>query len=450
MRLRIFTEPQQGASYATLRRVAQAAERLGFDAFFRSDHYLDMGHGSGLPGPTDAWTTLAALAVETSRIRLGTLMSPVTFRLPGPLAIAVAQADQMSGGRVELGLGTGWFDAEHAAYGIPFPPLAERFGQLEEQLAIITGLWTTPEKETFSFRGSHYQVTDSPALPKPAQRPRPPVLIGGAGPRRTPRLAAAYADEYNVAFSGVQDTAAAFGRVREACAAAGRDAASMRYSVAQTVCCGRDAAELERRAAAIGQPLGQLRAHGVAGTPAEVTDRIGAVRRDRGGRDLPAGSRPGRHRPAGADRGRGTAAGNVRLAGEQARRRLGEARVARLATVGGGGRPHIVPVTFALAGDRIYSAVDAKPKTTRDLRRLRNIRDCPQVAVLADHYEEDWSLLWWVRADGRASILAVPDEMAGPVRLLAGRYPQYRSSPPAGPVICVQVEHWSGWAAAAG
>jgi F420-dependent oxidoreductase-like protein len=274
MRLRIFTEPQQGASYDSLRRVAQAAERLGFDAFFRSDHYLSMGDGSGLPGPTDAWATLAALAVETSRIRLGTLVSPVTFRLPGPLAISVAQVDQMSGGRVELGLGAGWYDTEHAAYGIPFPPLAERFGQLEEQLAIITGLWTTPEKDRFSFRGSHYQLTDSPALPKPAQRPRPPVLVGGTGPRRTPRLAAAYADEYNVGFSGVEDSAAAFGRVREACAAAGREAASMRYSVAQTVCCGRDAAELERRAGAIGQPLEQLRAHGVAGTPAEVTDRI--------------------------------------------------------------------------------------------------------------------------------------------------------------------------------
>jgi len=274
MRLRIFTEPQQGADYATLRRLAQAAERLGFDAFFRSDHYMSIG-GSGLPGPTDAWATLAALAVETTRIRLGTLVSPVTFRLPGPLAITVAQVDQMSGGRVELGLGTGWFDAEHAAYGIPFPSLAERFGMLSEQLAIITGLWETPEQQTFSFRGAHYQVTDSPALPKPAQRPRPPVLVGGAGPRRTPRLAAAYADEFNVGFRSVPDSAAAFGRVRGACAAAGRDAASLCYSVAQTVCCGRDTAELERRAAAIGQPLADLRAHGVAGTPAEVIDRIG-------------------------------------------------------------------------------------------------------------------------------------------------------------------------------
>ena len=128
MKLRIFTEPQQGADYQTLRAVALATDELGFDAFFRSDHYLAMGDGSGLPGPTDSWATLAALAVETNRIRLGTLVSAATFRLPGPLAITVAQVDQMSGGRVELGLGTGWFEAEHAAYGIPFPPLGERFG----------------------------------------------------------------------------------------------------------------------------------------------------------------------------------------------------------------------------------------------------------------------------------------------------------------------------------
>ena len=154
MQLRIFTEPQDGADYGTLLSVAQATEQLGFDAFFRSDHYLAMT-GPGLPGPTDAWITLAGLARETSRIRLGTLMSPATFRLPGPLAIEVAQVDQMSGGRAELGLGTGWFDAEHAAYGIPFPPLAERFRRLEEQLEIITGLWGTPVGDTFSFRGTY-------------------------------------------------------------------------------------------------------------------------------------------------------------------------------------------------------------------------------------------------------------------------------------------------------
>jgi F420-dependent oxidoreductase-like protein len=274
MLLRIFTEPQQGADYATLLSVARAAEELGFDAFFRSDHYLTMA-GSGLPGPTDAWITLAGLAVQTSRIRLGTLMSPVTFRLPGPLAIAVAQVDQMSGGRAELGLGTGWFDAEHAAYGIPFPPLAERFARLEEQLKIVTGLWETAEGDTFSFSGTHYSLSGSPALPKPVQRPRPPVLIGGAGQRRTPRLAASFADEYNIPFASVADSTAAFDRVRRACQEAGRDPGSLVYSAAQTVCCGRDEAELARRAEATGQQLAGLRQTGLAGSPAEIVDKLG-------------------------------------------------------------------------------------------------------------------------------------------------------------------------------
>jgi F420-dependent oxidoreductase-like protein len=273
MKLRIFTEPQQGADYQTLRAVARTAEELGFDAFFRSDHYLAIG-GSGRPGPTDAWATLAALAVETSRIRLGTLMSAATFRLPGPLAIIGAQVDQMSGGRVEFGLGTGWFEAEHTAYGIPFPPLGERFGRLEEQLAIITGLWGTEAGETFSFDRTYYKLTDSPALPKPAQRPRPPVLLGGAGARRTPRLAARFADEFNLPFRTVQDSAAAFERVREACRAAGRYPASMIYSVAQTVCCGKDEAEFRRRAAAIGREPDSMRAAGLAGTPGEVAAKI--------------------------------------------------------------------------------------------------------------------------------------------------------------------------------
>jgi F420-dependent oxidoreductase-like protein len=276
MRLRIFTEPQQGASYATLRRVAKATEDLGFDAFFRSDHYLKMGGVSGQPGPSDAWATLAALAVETSRIRLGTLVTSATFRYPGPLAITVAGIDEMSGGRVELGIGAGWYQAEHAAYGIPFPSTGERFDRLEEQLAIITGLWQTPAGEKFSYEGTHYQVADSPGLPKPVQRPRPPVIIGGHGPRRTPALAAKYADEFNIAFSKPGEVAAQFGRVREACAAAGRDPGSLVYSAAHVVCCGKDEATLSRRAAAIGRDLAELRADGVAGSPAEVVDKIGA------------------------------------------------------------------------------------------------------------------------------------------------------------------------------
>ena len=274
MQLRIFTEPQEGADYGTLLLVAQATEQFGFDAFFRSDHYLAI-ESPGPPGPTDAWITLAGLARETSRIRLGTLVTPVTFRLPGPLAITVAQVDRMSGGRVELGLGTGWFDAEHTAYGIPFPPLAERFDRLEEQLEVVTGLWGTAEGKTFSFSGSYYTLTDSPALPKPVQRPRPPVLIGGGGERRTPRLAARFADEYNVPFDTVEASVAAFGRVRRACQEAGRDPGSLVYSAAQTVCCGRDEAELARRAEATGEQLAELRRSGLAGSPAEIVDKLG-------------------------------------------------------------------------------------------------------------------------------------------------------------------------------
>ena len=274
MQLRIFTEPQQGGSYDALLAVAKASEDLGFDAFFRSDHYLKMGDVTGLPGPTDAWITLAGLARDTSRIRLGTLVSPATFRYPGPLAISVAQVDQMSGGRVEFGFGAGWYEAEHAAYAIPFPGLRERFDVFEEQLAIITGLWETPAGDTFSFTGQHYSVTDSPGLPKPAQQPRPPVVIGGYGAKRTPALAVRYADEFNLGFASTSTTAAAFDRVRAACAAAGRDEASMTYSAAQVVCCGRTADELKRRAAAIGREVDELREHGLAGTPAEIADKM--------------------------------------------------------------------------------------------------------------------------------------------------------------------------------
>ncbi|MGC5052879.1 LLM class F420-dependent oxidoreductase [Micromonospora sp. DT48] len=275
MELRIFTEPQQGASYDDLLAVARRAEETGFGAFFRSDHYLKMGSVSGEPGPTDAWTTLAGLARDTRSIRLGTLMSAATFRLPGPLAITVAQVDQMSGGRVELGIGTGWYDAEHQAYGIPFPPLRERFDRLDEQLAVITGLWRTPAGETFDFTGRHYQVSDSPALPKPVQRPHPPILLGGKGAKRTPQLAARYADEFNLPFVSIDETVAQFERVRNACADIGRDPAELTWSNALVLCCGRDEAEVRRRAAAIGREPDELRVNGLAGTPDEVVDRIG-------------------------------------------------------------------------------------------------------------------------------------------------------------------------------
>jgi F420-dependent oxidoreductase-like protein len=273
MDLRIFTEPQQGGSYDDLLRVAKATEDLGFDAFFRSDHYLSMG-GDGLPGPTDAWVTLGGLARETSRIRLGTLMTAATFRLPGPLAIAVAQVDQMSGGRVEFGIGAGWFEEEHDAYGIPFPSTGERFDRLEEQLAVLTGLWETPDGDTFSYDGQHYRLQNAPALPKPVQRPRPPVIIGGIGARRTPAFAARYADEFNVPFHRVDDARAQFERVREACEDSGRDPDDLRYSAAVVVACGSDKAEFERRAAAIGRQPDELRKNGAAGTPDEVVERL--------------------------------------------------------------------------------------------------------------------------------------------------------------------------------
>ncbi|MDG3010499.1 LLM class F420-dependent oxidoreductase [Rhodococcus sp. D2-41] len=277
MELRVFTEPQQGATYDDLLRVARTAEDCGYGAFFRSDHYLAM-NTEGLPGPTDAWITLAGLARETSTIRLGTLVTSATFRYPGPLAIAVAQVDAMSGGRVELGIGAGWYTEEHQAYGIPFPPLGERFDRLEESLAVITGLWDTPLGQTFSHPGAHFPITDSPALPKPAQRPHPPILMGGQGKKRTPALTARYADECNIPFSSLEDTAAQFDRVRKACSAIDRNPDSLTYSSALVLCCGRTEAEIARRAEAIGREVGELRENGLAGTPAELVDKLGRYR----------------------------------------------------------------------------------------------------------------------------------------------------------------------------
>ena len=263
-----------GATYDDLLAVARRTEETGFDAFFRSDHYLTMG-GDGLPGPTDAWITLAGLARETSRIRLGTLMTAATFRLPGPLAISVAGVDQMSGGRIELGIGAGWFEAEHTAYGIPFPPVRERFDRFEEQLAIISGLLAAPVGEMFDFEGEHYRLAGSPALPKPVQDGGVPIIVGGKGRTRTPRLAARHAAEFNVPFETVAENARLFAGVRAACEEAGRDPSSMVYSSALVLCVGKDEVELARRAAAIGRDVAELRENGVAGTPAEAVDILG-------------------------------------------------------------------------------------------------------------------------------------------------------------------------------
>lgn len=272
MDLRIFVEPQQGATYDTQLAVARVAEDLGFDGFFRSDHYLAVGAVDGRPGPTDSWLTLAGIARETRSIRLGTLMSAATFRLPGPLAIQVAQVDEMSGGRVELGLGTGWYEDEHRAYGIPFP--TRRFDLLEEQLDIITGMWRTPEGELFEHSGPHYRLTGCPALPRPRQRPRPPVIVGGRGTRRTPAIAARHADEYNIGFVRPEQAARQYQLVREACLAEGRDPAELTCSIALVTCCGGSDAEVADRARRIDRGVAELRATGLGGTPEEVVDKI--------------------------------------------------------------------------------------------------------------------------------------------------------------------------------
>lgn len=271
----LFTEPQQGFTYDDQLAFAQSAERHGLDGFFRSDHYLRMGEGDPRPGPTDAWTTLAGLARETSRIRLGTLVSSVTYRVPSILAIQVAQVDAMSGGRAELGLGTGWFEREHRAYGIPFPP--KRFDLLEEQLQVVTGLWQTPDDETFSFEGAHYRLDEAPALPKPAQA-RVPVIVGGGGPKRTPALAARYATEFNIGFVAEDVVAEKFAVVRAACEAIDRDPATLKLSVALPTIVGRDDAEIARRAEAIGQSREQFdNGANLIGTPAQIAEKVGRL-----------------------------------------------------------------------------------------------------------------------------------------------------------------------------
>jgi F420-dependent oxidoreductase-like protein len=275
MSLRIFTEPQQGASYEQLLDVARTAEELGFAAFFRSDHVLKMGSVTGLPAATDAWITLAGLARDTTTIRLGTLVTPVTFRQLGMFAVAAAQVDEMSGGRVDVGLGAGWYGAEHEAFGIPFPPVGERYDLLEDQLAILHGAWTAPPGATFEHTGHTGSVSIVADTIRPHQRPHPPIVLGGQARTRSAQLAVMYAEEYNSAFSPVVAMKETHDRVRQACERAGRDPASIVYSAAQVLCCGETEDELTKRAAAIGRELPELRENGLAGTPAEVLDKLG-------------------------------------------------------------------------------------------------------------------------------------------------------------------------------
>lgn len=274
MRMRVLLEPHHGASYAQVLALAQASEEAGFDAFFRSDHYLGIDADETGYRPTDSWTTLAGLAVQTTRVRLGTLMTASTYRHPGPLAIAVATVDAMSGGRVELGIGAAWYEREHRYFGIPFPSLGERFDRLAEQLEIITGLWRTAPGQRFSYHGKHYRLEECASIPRPARLP--PIIIGGAGRKRTPALAARFADEFN---SGMAPgSAERFAVFRRVCEQAGRDPKQVRLSTTLPVCCGPTQREAARRAAALGEPGARMLSLGVIGTTAEVAGRLAELR----------------------------------------------------------------------------------------------------------------------------------------------------------------------------
>jgi F420-dependent oxidoreductase-like protein len=270
-------EPRHGATYDQILTLAKATGAAGFDAFFRSDHLFGVDPNDPTYRPTDSWTTLAGLARDTTRIRLGTLVTASTFRHPGSLATIVATVDEMSGGRVELGIGTGWYEREHDAFGIRFPPLGERFDRLDEGLAIIKGLWLTEpgSGQPFSFEGKHYNVVANHTPPRPVQRPHPPIIVGGSGPKRTPAIAARFADEFNGALT--DDLRGSFARFDRACEAIGRDPATARHSAVLPVACATTPAEVDRRAAVIGSEF--IRVHAAIGSPALVADRVEQMRK---------------------------------------------------------------------------------------------------------------------------------------------------------------------------
>jgi F420-dependent oxidoreductase-like protein len=240
-------EGQEDVTWADWVALAQACEATGMEALFRSDHYLS-GDGRIGRGSHDAWTTLAAIAARTDRIRLGTMVSPVTFRHPSLLANAATTVDHISGGRVELGLGAGWYEMEHEAFGFSFPAIAERMEILEEQLAIVEGQWTEPE---FTFSGRHYRLDRCPALPRPVQQPHPPVIVGGGGKRRTVELAARFAQEYNVVSGDPERCQRLRRRLDDAAAATGRE--PLVLSVMETTLIARDRDQLLERASRLGQ-----------------------------------------------------------------------------------------------------------------------------------------------------------------------------------------------------
>jgi F420-dependent oxidoreductase-like protein len=275
VKVRVLMEPRHGATYDRILAMAQTTEEAGFDAFFRSDHYLGIDSADPEYLPTDSWTTLGGLARETSRVRLGTLMTAGTYRVPAVLAMAVASVDQMSDGRICLGIGTGWYEREHRAFGIPFPAIGERFDRLEEALTIINGLWATPRGERFSFEGRFWQLDECANFPALVQKPRPEIVIGGTGPRRTPLAAARFADEFNS--GSAAGCSERFDNVRRVCEEIGRDPATLRMSATIPVICGATRAEAERRLQRLGEPGARMLGHGVVGEPAEVANALNAL-----------------------------------------------------------------------------------------------------------------------------------------------------------------------------
>ncbi|GAB7040625.1 LLM class F420-dependent oxidoreductase [Catenuloplanes niger JCM 9533] len=272
----MFTEPHRGATFDEMLRAAQHAEAAGYDGFFRADHFMPVNRSDGFPGPSDAWVTLGAIARETRTIRLGTLLTSATFRHPAITAVTVAQVDEMSNGRIDFGLGAGWLGAEHTALGIPFFTPRERFERLDEQLQIITGLWATPRGERFSFTGKHFTLVDALALPKPVQTPGPPVIVGGRGPKSTPRLAALHADEYNVPPSSAAKCAEQYDLVRAASEKYGRTKAPLVLSASVAVACGRTDAEIAQRLALLEEPSILPPEPVIAGTPDQVVEQLAA------------------------------------------------------------------------------------------------------------------------------------------------------------------------------
>ena len=278
----LMIEGQEGVTWDRWTALARACEELGFTGLFRSDHYLSFEHPNER-GALDAWTTHAALASITQRIRLGTLVSPVTFRHPAQVAKSLVTVDHASGGRVELGLGAGWFEREHRAYGFAFPDPAERMAILGEQLEIVHRLWEVDEA-TVSFEGRHYRLEECPGLPKPVQRPHPPLIMGGGAGPRSAALAARWADEYDVFSVAPQEAAERRARISAACEAIDRDPNEVRFSVMTTILVGADRRELERRAVAMmgddegddpASFLERMRATKLVGTPEEVLERVG-------------------------------------------------------------------------------------------------------------------------------------------------------------------------------